>query len=325
MYASLALAAAPVVSPFAGLRRDPAVGARLSSLRAFWPRSTYLQAIVPQGFAPFAAEADPRAGLEALVNQVLDAHAEAAAAIDRNGGSVQFSSVNASRALDTIAAWRNDHASELDALAKLPADTVVPDSLRLKLAPDEARAFVASLWITAHSGIGLYETGMALRAMEQGDPDWTPAKVNADLNNRLTACRLLAGMDAEGSLGPAMQGKPNAMTGLNGLGLTGLEIAIIIGIVVAIVGLFATYLHYKNDNYEQKQRIEAQQKLCAEARTKGDRATVDACNRSILEKPFSLDTGTVAILTVGGVALVWLLATFTLPKLLGRLPPCSPS
>lgn len=311
MYAGFGAAA--LLSPLAGLRRDPAVGARLSRLRAFWPSSTYLSAIAPPGFA--AAEADPRAGLEALVNQVLDANAEARAAIARTGQSLTVSSSKAKSALAAIQAWRNDNAAELDALAKLPADTVVPDNLRLRLPPDEARAFVSALWYDATVGIGLYETGFAMRAMEQGDPEWTAEQIRADLGARLQSYRLLLAMDAEGSLAPALSGQGAPAGGVSGLGITWQVGLLIFGIVVAVVGLL---MYFANRGYETWARWQRYDSLCDAAKKSGDSATIKACQETVTNIPQPTDPATVAIMVAGGVAFAFIFTYFVIPKWLNR-------
>lgn len=311
MYAGFGAAA--LLSPFAGLRRDPAVGARLSRLRAFWSSSTYLSAIAPPGFA--AAEADPRAGLEALVNQVLDANAEARAAIARTGQSLTVSSSKAKSALAAIQAWRNDNAAELDSLAKLPADTVVPDNLRLRLPPDEARAFVSALWYDATVGIGLYETGFAMRAMEQGDPDWTAEQIRADLGARLQSYRLLLAMDAEGSLASALSGQGAPAGGVSGLGITWQVGLLIFGIVVAVVGLL---MYFANRGYETWARWQRYDSLCDAAKKSGDSATIKACQETVTNIPQPTDPATVAIMVAGGVAFAFIFTYFVIPKWLNR-------
>lgn len=276
---------------------------RLARYRAFRPRASYAMAL---SFDP-----NPRADLEALLRQVLDAHAEATAVLRQYTGELAASPSSAARAQRLVQAWSNDYGAQILALNAADPNAPVPSGMTLEMSQDDAQALVRGLWADATLGLGLYQNGRIFRAIDQGD--WDANDARRDLQHKLDVCRLLLGLHEDGSLARTFGAGGSGVAGLGALGLTWVGVAIVVAIIAAVAAVLISLGQSLFESYQRWQRFDA---LCAQAKEDGDHDTVEQCRSTVSAIPKPPDYGTTAILAGAAVLTVYLLATFTLPKLL---------
>jgi hypothetical protein len=88
---------------------------------------------------------------------------------------------------------------------------------------------------------------------------------------------------------------------------------------IAIVGYFVE--KYLSKASESDKYYENLKEVCSKAKDEGNQALIEECRKKLLEKPVSTESDpvTTAIMVAGGVGLLFLIANFTVPKLLARV------
>lgn len=289
----------------------------------------------PVGYrAGTLGEPDPLAALQDDIDLTLAAAQDVGARLQPYAARMTLDRSSAQAGMVELQGWLNDHRDVLSA----PADTALPQDACAYLQDSQARALVSWLWLDASDGLALYSSGSIRRAVLAGE--MSEADARSDLARRRQTLQLLTAFDEQGTVVTAFTASA-AASAANGLGsptivapvaaplaapTVALTIApwfVAVGVLVigiAAVGYFV--YRYFSEEATRTRDYENLQKLCDKAEASGDADTVAQCRKKLLDAPIANkppDPFETAVWVGGGVLLIYLLTTYTAPKLLGQL------
>lgn len=202
-----------------------------------------------------------------------------------------------------IEVWAQQNDHDLSQIFASDASEL-PEQLVLRLGAERAQQFILAGYAQAVVGLGPWISGAVAARVASGELSEEQMRVDAE--QRLQMFALIVQLDQLGGLQQIFL--PEAQ---DGFGLAPVVAVVIVVVAVVIAAAIVSYLTISR-RLELANRLQTD--ICLEAQRSGDRATVNACLRSIQDVQQQKDPlqsikdnliGVVAIAGVSYVAFMW--------------------